>query len=129
MTTTTNLGITLIDAAVSQPSVQANAALQGIENAVTESAAISVEDGSNSVTSAVFRGGVHLALEAGSPGPSAGFDVVLPALKGFKFITNTTAYSATVSCSGADPGAPEATIAAGATAAVYNSGAGVYQAS
>lgn len=127
MTTTANLGITLIDTAVSQPSVQANVALQAIEDAVTEWASIDVDDGTNTLTSAEVRESQFLVLSAGSPGLMGPIDVVLPAVKRMLVIRNDSGETATISCLGAATGAEEVTLATGAAAIVYNDGTQVYQ--
>jgi hypothetical protein len=56
---------------------------------------------------------------------SADFVVALPALHGWKLVTNDTSYDATVVCAGAGTGASEAEVAAGATAIVYCDGSEV----
>lgn len=125
MTTTTNLGIDLIETNQTQKEVTANAATTALEAALTDAVEIEVEDGSNAVADADFRDGVALVLTDG--GVTAAFDVVLPALKGIKAVINTTGEDATIACEDAASGAEEATVSAGATAIVYCDGTQVWQ--
>jgi hypothetical protein len=125
MTTTTNLGIDLIETNQTQKEVTANAATTALEAALTDAVEIEIEDGSNAVADADFRDGVALVLTDG--GVTAAFDVVLPALKGVKAIINTTGEDATIACEDAASGAEEATIPAGTTAIVYCDGTQVWQ--
>lgn len=125
MTTTTNLGIDLIETNQTQKEVTANAATTALEAALTDAVEIEIEDGSNAVADADFRDGVALVLTDG--GVTAAFDVVLPALKGIKAVINTTGEDATIACEDAASGAEESTIPAGTTAIVYCDGTQVWQ--
>lgn len=125
MTTTTNLGITLIDTNQSQKEVTANAAILALEEAATEWLAFEVEDGANAVASADVRENQLLILTAGSPGPSAAFDVELPALKRMLAIRNDAGYTATIACAGAATGAAESVIEDGKAALVFCTGSEV----
>ena len=125
MTTTTNLGITLIDTNQSQKEVTANAAILALEEAATEWLAVEVEDGANAVASADVRENQLLILTAGSPGPSAAFDVELPALKRMLAIRNDAGYTATIACAGAATGAAESVIEDGKAALVFCTGSEV----
>jgi len=120
--TTVNLGITLIDEQQTQKATACNVALQALEDAITETDDLECDDGSNAVSDALFRENARLLLSAGTL--TGNFTVVLPALKGWKLITNDTAYDATIGCSGA--GSPsvasEAEVAAATTAVVYCDG-------
>lgn len=129
MTTTANIGITLIDVNQAQASAAANTALQRIENALTEADTIEVVDGINTVTTAQAQEAVAIVLTAGSPAPGAAFDVVLPAIKRFLIIKNDSGEDAVLGCDGAATGANEATVADGAVALVYCDGTAVYSVS
>lgn len=127
MTTTTNLGITLIDTNQSQKEVTANAAVQALEDAITEWATVDVVDGTNTLASADVRDNQLIVLAEGSPGTTAAFTVELPALKRLLLIRNATTDSATIVCAGAATGAAEASIAPGDTEMVYCTGTEVIQ--
>lgn len=126
MTTTTNLGITLIETNQSQKEVTANEAILALEEAATEWLAVEVEDGANAVSNAAVRENQLLVLTAGSPGPSAAFDVELPALKRMLAIRNDAGYTATIACSGAATGAAESVIEDGKAALVFCTGSEVF---
>lgn len=117
MTTTTNLGITLIDTNQSQKEVTHNEGIAALDAALTESVSIDMVDGANAVTAAQARGNARLVLAAGTA--TAAFTVTLPAIKRKLIVTNDTAYDATIACADADIGAAEAIVEAGATAEIY----------
>lgn len=127
MTTTANLGITLIDTNQSQKEVTANDAISGLESAVTDWATIDVNDGANTLAAADVRGNQFLLLSAGSPGLTGPIDVVLPAIKRLLVIRNESGETATISCSGAATGAEEVTLTTGTHAIVYNDGTQVWR--
>ncbi len=124
---TTNLGIDFVDVNQSQKEVTMNAAIQAFEDALTAGAAVAIEDGLNVVLAADFASGVALLLAAGSPGPSAGFTLSLPAVEGFKIIQNDSGYEATVVCSAAVTGSSEATIPDGDLNLVFCDGSQVFR--
>lgn len=125
MTTTTTLGITLIETNQSQKEVTANAAILALEKAATEWLAVEVEDGENALASAAVRENQLLILTAGSPGPSADFDVELPPLKRMLAIRNDSGHTATIVCAGAATGAAESVIEDGKAAIVFCTGSEV----
>jgi hypothetical protein len=120
MTTTTNLAIELIDVNQSQKEVVANEAFSDIDAAICDSVDVEVTDGTNSISAATMREAQRLNLVDGSP--TAAFGVVLASVRRLLIVTNSTAYDATVSCSGAG----EALVTAGASRALYCDGVDVF---
>lgn len=120
MTTTANLAIELIDVNQSQKEVVANEAFSDIDAAICDSVDVEVTDGTNSITAATIRGAQRMNLVDGST--TAAFGIVLAAVKRLLIVTNSTAYDATVSCSGAG----EAVVTAGASRALYCDGVDVF---
>lgn len=120
MATTSNLDLPLISAQLAQKEVIHNEGLAALDAALTESLSVAVADGANAVTAAQARGNARLVLTAGTA--TGAFDVTLPAVKRELTITNSTAFDATVKCTGAR----QAVIEAGASAKVYCDGADVW---
>lgn len=126
MSTTDNLGLTLIDVNQSQKEVTANEAFSALDAALCDTMAVDVLDGTNAVAAATVQENAHLYLVAGSPAPTTTLTVELPAVKRLLVITNGCGELAEVACAGA--GSPPTTVEVpnGTTALVYCDGAEVY---
>lgn len=126
MSTTDNLGITLIETNQTQKEVTANAAFAALDAAMCEVATVDVDDGTTTLLDADVREAQMLVLAAGSPGLTGAITVELPAVKRLLLIRNDSGEDATITCEGASTGAEEATIVNGETGLVYCDGAQVY---
>jgi hypothetical protein len=78
LTTTPNLGLAHIAAGQNQKEVTANAALDGLDKALTDELAVSVSGGNETVTAAELRQAIHLAISGVAV---AGRTVTVPAMK------------------------------------------------
>jgi hypothetical protein len=127
MSTTTNLAITLIDTNQSQKEVTANAAVQALEDAITEALTVDVDDGENVLSLAEVRENQMIVLSAGSPGLTGPITVEVPAVKRLLLIRNTSGETATITCADAASGALEGEVLDGDTELLYCDGTEVVQ--
>lgn len=116
-----NLDLDLVAVNQKQKEVIVNEALTALGEKLTETADIAVSNGSNAILAAQMQGNARIVLTAGTA--TAGFDVVLPAVKAPIILRNATAHAAVVKCTG---GALTVGIPAGSGALVYCDGTEAY---
>ena len=95
MSTTDNLGITLIEASQVQMDATANAAIAALDAAVTESVTVASSDTPVQVAAAAVQSAAFMLI---STGASAAHTVILPAVKHLLFIANDSGYTASINC-------------------------------